>query len=641
MVGALLLTVLAAPLTFAASGTATASGTAAAPPVTARDVASGNGSLQLVLDSSGSMAEKDSSGGTRMRAARAAVSTLVDSLPAGYPTGLRVYGADKAGSCTDTRLARSVRPLDREGIKKAVAGTEPRGETPIGLSLRKAAADLPRTSSGSLGRRTIVLISDGEDTCRRPDPCEVAEDLAEDGVDLRIDAIGFHVRGKAREQLACVAEKGNGRYYDARDADDLARELERAGRLSADGYRFRGTRVTGTASSADAPVLRTPGQYLDTLGPGETRWYSTRLEGASAASAVDFAATGVPGTGTAVGRLDGLKATLRASDGTMCGDNRSSFQQEEGAAPLTVAVSRVPGYGSDTCAKPGLFTVELTRDTADGSDRSRWPVELRLSSEKALPSSVTPSAPATGYGAGGKDAALPTGIPRDVEGGTGFNDATRLRAGVWRDTLLPGQTRWYRVPVGWRQQLRYDVEFANEPKRAESGYGTSFVAAQTYAPGRLPVPDGTEFTSRQSYRGDPVKVSQGTVPVAWKNRAEPGGNLRPVRRDGDYYLAVTLGAGASEIAANAAVRVVLRIDVKGRAKKGPGNDAPFADGSAAADGASAGHGREDGGGTAGPRPAALAGAGAAAVLAAAGGIFYARRRRARVRSTDVRRGGTW
>ncbi|OEV25953.1 hypothetical protein AN220_10960, partial [Streptomyces nanshensis] len=96
-------------------------------------------------------------------------------------------------------------------------------------------------------------------------------------------------------------------------------------------------------------------------------------------------------------------------------------------------------------------------------------MELRLGTERVLPGGAAPARAETGYGPGGEDAALPAGAPRDIEGGSGFNDARKLRAGVWRDTLVPAQTRWYRVPVGWNQQLRYDVEFANEPARPRSG----------------------------------------------------------------------------------------------------------------------------------------------------------------------------
>ncbi|WP_420803168.1 vWA domain-containing protein [Streptomyces spiramyceticus] len=264
--------------------------------------ADGRSSLVMVLDSSGSMADDDGTGRTRMEAAREAVSTVVDTLPDGYPTGLRVYGADRASGCTDTRLVRPVRPLDRDGMKQAVNRVKPKGDAPGGLSLQKAAQDLPEPADGALGRRTILLISDSEDTCGTPQPCEVAKQLGEDGVDLRIDTIGFQVRGKARQQLECIAEAGHGSYYDAPDADAPARQLQRASQLSANGYRFRGERIEGGASAIGAARIA-PGRYTDTIGPGETRWYAAQLD---AKSAADLAVTAVPQPGVKAGYGDGI-----------------------------------------------------------------------------------------------------------------------------------------------------------------------------------------------------------------------------------------------------------------------------------------------------------------------------------------------
>ncbi|MET9519639.1 hypothetical protein [Streptomyces sp. NPDC002994] len=105
----------------------------------------------MVLDSSGSMADDDGSGSTRMEAARAAVSTVEDTLPDGYPTGLRVYGADRASGCSDTRLVRPVRPLDRDAMKRAVDGVRPKGDTSIGLSPHKAAKDCPSPPTAHSG----------------------------------------------------------------------------------------------------------------------------------------------------------------------------------------------------------------------------------------------------------------------------------------------------------------------------------------------------------------------------------------------------------------------------------------------------------------------------------------------------------
>ncbi|WP_055484716.1 VWA domain-containing protein [Streptomyces sp. WMMB 322] len=620
----------------------------AAPPATASPdavatVADGNGSMVMLLDSSGSMAKRDASGSTRIASARKAVGTVVDSLPDGYPTGLRLYGSQKQKGCTDSRLAQPVRPLDRAGIKDAVAKVRPKGDTPIGHSLRKAAEDLPGPSGSATGRRTIVLISDGEDNCGDPEPCEVAQELGKQGIGLRIDAIGFKVRGKAREQLECVARAGNGAYYDAPDADALARQLQRAGRLSVDGYRLKGKKAEGGSAPGEAAGLGSAsGQYLDTIGPGEKRWYAVRMDGVSTAG---FAATAVPEPGSRVDELDGLHVELTAPgpSRSSCASSTERFGQDEGGVPLVAGVSRIPGSAGSTgrCDRgPGRHLLSVERvsgdsdgeDDGDGTGGARWPLELTYSVDKPLKKGTTPAQSEPDHGAGGQDAKLPRGSAKRVSGGTGFNDAARIGKGVWRDKVLPSQTLWYRVPVGWGQQLRYDVEFSNEPTVKEHNTEFSYGRTDTYTPHRQPVSGAGRLTTRSSYDGDPGKVSGGTVPVSWTNRFESGAHVVPVHTDGDYYIAVTLGAGAARIAENPDIGVTLRVDVKGEAKAGPQHNAPALKASPA-DPASGGKARgEDGAAKDGtesggaPVVAAVSGGVGLLLLAGLAGWFVTSRR---------------
>lgn len=605
---------------------------AAAAPADTAPGASGagsNGSLVMVLDSSGSMADGDGTGHTRMESARTAVGTVVDGLPDGYPTGLRVYGADRARGCADTRLVRPVRGLDRTAVKRAVAAVRPRGDTPIGLSLRKAAEDLPRPSGGAIGTRTILLVSDGEDNCGTSRPCEVAEQLGKEEIGLRIDTVGFQVKGAAREQLECVAAAGNGRYYDAPDADSLARQLQRASQLSADGYRFRGERIAGTATSAGAPVLGA-GQYLDTIGPGEKRYYAVDLD---AASTADFSATAVPQPGAAVDTFDALRTGIAYGTGGSCGSEAAHFSQKEGATPLTSAIARIPtARGTGPCDRAGRYWLVVERESKKGSDAARWPLELVHGVEAPLAKGVTPAQSQPEYGKGGEDAVPPSGDPRDVRGGTGFNDAEKIAPGVWRDRILPSQTLWYKVPAGWGQQVRYDVEFANEPTVERGGSTYSYGATQLFTPARFPLTGGGEFTPTTLYSGRPSSVRMGGVPVAWTNRYENGAHVRPVHAGGDFYISVTLGARAADIAENPQIGVVLRVSVLGDELAGPEHHAPAAAKKADKKGNSIRV--EDSSGTGGAGWTGIAAAaGAGAVVVVIAGLVFVRGRRGRAAQT--------
>ncbi|MGW1835568.1 hypothetical protein [Streptomyces sp. NPDC002067] len=546
---------------------------AAAPAHAARPApvarAEGGGAV-AVLDSSGSMARDDGSGtGTgRIADARHAVSAVADAGPDGHPTGPRGHGDGGTRGCDDARSVPPVGLSDRDGLGKAVAAVGSEGGGSIGRSLRAAAADLRAPGGSSGGERAILLVPGGEDGCRTPSPCAVADRIGRSDGEPRIDTAGFQVSGPARQRRECAAGAGGGRSYDVRDAAALTRQVERTGQLSAGGYRLKGDRVRGAASRESAPSV-TPGQYTDTIGPNEKRYYAVDLD---AASTADFSATLAPRPGAAVGVADALHTELAYGTAGVCGAATQLFGQREGATPLTSGLSRVPSEsGYRSCDKAGRYWFVVERRAGRGADGARWPVELTFHVEHPLEKGVTPAQSAPEYGAGGKDAVLPAGAPKDVRGGTGFNDARALGQGVWRDRLLPARTLWYKVPVGWGQQLRYDVQFANEPTVNGRSTHYSYAATQVYTPDRVPVGSGTgEFTSRRPYTGKPTSLRMGTVPVAWSNRYESGTHVVPVHRAGDFYLAVTLGADAARSAPNAQVGVVLRVAVLGKAKSGPG-----------------------------------------------------------------------
>jgi Ca-activated chloride channel family protein len=237
--------------------------------------------VMVVLDSSGSMTARDVGGsGTRMDAAKRAVGSMVDGLPAEAQVGLAIYGAgtgssgaEKAAGCKDVRVVQPVGAVNKPALKRAVAATKASGYTPIGQALRTAAAQLPKE-----GQRSVVLVSDGEDTCAPPQPCEVAKELHQQGVDLHVHTIGFRVDAKARAQLACIAQNTGGTYHDAADADSLLGVLGRVTERALRHYEPTGKPVAGTGDPFTAPTV-TPGQYLDTIDPVEERFYAGVLRG--------------------------------------------------------------------------------------------------------------------------------------------------------------------------------------------------------------------------------------------------------------------------------------------------------------------------------------------------------------------------
>lgn len=183
----------------------------------------------LVVDSSASMAEDDAPG-PRIDAAKQASAALMEKLPEGTPTSLITYGANtddlpesQAASCEDITVLRPLAPLeaDAEGpgggtVTAAIDGLAPGGFTPIGRSLEIAAAEL--AGADAEGQKAIVLISDGEDTCGDPTPCEAARTIKQAQPDVVISTIGFK---SDVDELACVARETGGLYLTADNVDQL------------------------------------------------------------------------------------------------------------------------------------------------------------------------------------------------------------------------------------------------------------------------------------------------------------------------------------------------------------------------------------------------------------------------------------
>ena len=178
--------------------------------------------IEFILDASSSMSESVD-GAIKIESAKQAIIDLLDTLPDGYNVGLRVYGhtydaTEKDNSCVDTEVLWEIQPLDegaRDEIKAILAGVEAKGMTPIAYSLEQAMTDF----EGKTGTNSIILISDGKETCGG-NPESIAEEIHQLTNGLKIYVIGFYV--PSDEQLRSIASKADGEYYPAADATELA-----------------------------------------------------------------------------------------------------------------------------------------------------------------------------------------------------------------------------------------------------------------------------------------------------------------------------------------------------------------------------------------------------------------------------------
>ncbi|MFD5325613.1 hypothetical protein [Streptomyces sp. NPDC127092] len=291
-----------------------------------------------------------------------------------------------------------------------------------------------------------------------------------------------------------------------------------------------------TQRTRTGALLPGPGTYADDIAKGETRSYRVRLDGSTN---VFLSAVLTPVPGAAIDVVDGISLSLRTPSGQACGLRTDVRFYGDTARPVADYVSRRVEPGRD-CQEPGEYVLDVEgvgRDTGSQGKPWRWPVEIGYVEEAAPGSDVPAPLPPTAWSTEPPAGALGDGETRPVRGGTGFNDAPPLAgSGSWRDELRPGESRFYRVPVRWRQQLFARARFGNaEPPPGGSALPDGLRLA-LYNPAR-----GAVDERKGLYTGEPATLLLGTAPAAYANRTQGATeSVGAMRFAGDYYLQLTL-----------------------------------------------------------------------------------------------------
>lgn len=174
----------------------------------------------LVLDASGSMWGQIE-GRTKIEIARDTVAGLVGEWKPENRLGLVAYGHRRKGDCADIETLIESGPLVADGFLRQVNALNPKGMTPLSAAVVQAAESLRHVEQ----KATVILVSDGEETCDL-DPCQVGRELEAQGVDFTAHVIGFDVANPQHQaQLRCLAENTGGRYFNARNAAELSGAL--------------------------------------------------------------------------------------------------------------------------------------------------------------------------------------------------------------------------------------------------------------------------------------------------------------------------------------------------------------------------------------------------------------------------------
>jgi hypothetical protein len=92
-------------------------------------------------------------GRAKMELAKEALAGALNDVPLAMPVGLRAYGHrvaydEREAGCQDTELLIAPQPGSAQRILARSAALQPRGQTPLALSLRAAADDLSEGGGG-------------------------------------------------------------------------------------------------------------------------------------------------------------------------------------------------------------------------------------------------------------------------------------------------------------------------------------------------------------------------------------------------------------------------------------------------------------------------------------------------------------
>jgi len=174
----------------------------------------------VVLDGSGSMwgVIDDVS---KIEIARDVVSNVLQDWPDNTELGLMSYGHREKGNCDDIETLIAPDTVDAEEFRTVIGNIQPKGKTPMSQAVIEAAKSLKYTEN----KATVILISDGEETCGL-DPCAIGRELEAAGVDFTAHVIGFDVASENTTGLRCLADTTGGQFLAAANADELQTSLQ-------------------------------------------------------------------------------------------------------------------------------------------------------------------------------------------------------------------------------------------------------------------------------------------------------------------------------------------------------------------------------------------------------------------------------
>ena len=210
--------------------------------------------ILFLLDCSLSMKEKMKDQTQKIEAAKQVLQKALARIPGDVNTGLRVFGQGNSRSmfgmndCDQTALLVPLGQGNRRAIIEQVRSIRAFGMTPLAYALEQTARN---DFAGANGKKVIILISDGADTCGG-DPCRLIRMLPAYGIRIKIDVVGLDLKRDhvARGELNCITESSGGKYYDANSAEEFIYSVQESVNTAISGHVIPKKETTSPDSNA-------------------------------------------------------------------------------------------------------------------------------------------------------------------------------------------------------------------------------------------------------------------------------------------------------------------------------------------------------------------------------------------------------
>lgn len=425
----------------------------------------------LILDASGSMKTPDADGQTRLAAAKDAAQMFSVAVPSDAELGFMVYGTEVGNSpeerdagCKDVKTLLPVEKGNVTKIPAEVGKVEASGHTPMGPALKQAAKELPED-----GERSIVLVSDGEDTCAPPPVCEVAKDLKKEGIDLTINTVGFLVDSKARKELECIAEAGGGEYMDAKDTVSLADSMKRLTTRTAQTTETEAEEISGGDDYSSAAEV-----------PADVETFSTKLREKSDSDRADEDGAEYFSTPIAEGERLALSVATMPPPSQGDGLGKSNFALKldaeesncflDSSGDTGIIDSNGPFFSSYTTKQAGEdcpagdFKFKVVRKSGP-YEGQEIPAEVTIKRFANEDLNGVPE-PFEEESFSHEDSPQAAEDVEKVEPGTWFHNATELKAdgkSTVKADIVPGETHVYKINAEYGQKLRGGMKLLMAP----------------------------------------------------------------------------------------------------------------------------------------------------------------------------------